>query len=217
MNRDDAAYIERRYHLSWGDGWKRSARHGLPILERETFIPDRLVLFEKMSRTTEKKGFVIFNQPDRRIEPFWNSPERYVEALKRYDGITTPDFSLLLNMERQFMEANVLRALKIGRRMQELGLRVMVNAMWAYPDSYDYCFEALPRDSILFVSTVGSMSRALSREYLFCGLRALVERVRPPGIVLYGPVPALDFHVPVVRHFNRLSPVCKDGYLPELF
>lgn len=215
MNKVDAAYIERHYHLSWGDGWRRSPRYGLPILEKETYVPDRLVLFEKMSRTTDKRGCVIFNQSDKKIDPFWNSPERYFDSLRQFDCVTSPDFSLLLGMERPFMVANVLRSLMLGRRMQDLGMRVIANAMWAQPDSYDFCFEALPRDSVIFVSTVGCTRRIVSREHLVSGLRALVERVRPPGIILYGPMPKLDFAIPVVRHFDRLSPVCRGGYQPD--
>ena len=217
MNRFDRNYMERKYHLSWGEGWRRSPIYGLPILEKEIYVPERLVLFEKISRALDKSGCVIFNQSDKKIDPFWNSPERYFDALRRFDCVTTPDFSLLLDMPRPFIEANVLRSLMLGRKMQELGFRVLANVMWAHPDTYDFCFEALPRNSILFVSSVGCLRNKISRECLADGLRALMERVRPPGIVLYGPMPNLNFEIPVVRHFERLSPICRGGYQSSMF
>lgn len=216
MNNIDRDYIVRKYHLDWGEGWRRSPRYGLPVLDGESYVPDKLVLFEKINTATDRNACVVFNQPDRRIDRVWNSPERYFPLLRQFACVTTPDFSLLLDMERQFIEYNLLRSLKMGRRMQELGMRVIVNAMWAFPDTYDICFEALPRNSVLFVSTVGSVLRRLARDYFKRGMKAMLERVRPSGIVLYGPVPPMDFAVPVLRHFDRLSPVRRGAYQPDL-
>jgi len=137
MNVIDKKYIESRYHLGWGEGWIRSCRYGLPILNRETFVPNRIVPFDKIDKTKDKSGCVIFNLADRRIDRVWNNPDPYLEKLKHFDCVTTPDFSLLLNMERPFIECNVLRSLKLGRRMQDLGMRVLPSVMWACPDTYD--------------------------------------------------------------------------------
>ena len=216
MNKIDSDYIESRYHLRWGDGWLRSVRYGLPVLNREFIVPDRVVPFDKIDRTSDKRGCVIFNLADRRIDRIWNNPERYIERLRQFDCVTTPDFSLLLNMERPFIEYNVLRSLKLGRWMQDQGVHVLPTVMWAYPDTYDVCFEGMPKKSVLFVSSVGSFRRKESRTYFLQGMKVMLDRLDPVGIVLYGPMPSFDFAVPVVRHFDRVSPTCFNSYQPDL-
>ena len=216
MNALDKSYIERHYHLSWGDGWHRSPVYGLPVLKPESYIPDRLIPFDKINDAQETNGCVTFNLADRRIDRIWTSPEKYIPRLMKFDCITTPDFSLLLDMDRAFIEYNLLRSLKLGRHMQDLGMRVLPSAMWACPDTYDICFEALPRHSVIFVSTVGSVRSAESRKYFTMGIREMTARLEPTGLILYGPVPALDFDIPVVRHFDRISPAHFNSYQPSL-
>ncbi len=216
MNNEDTAYIRRKYHTDWGEGWMRSPRYGLPIVQGTDFIPDDIVPFDKIGKMPERRSCVVFNLADRRIDCFWNRPDRYFNRLRQYSCVAIPDFSLLLGMERQFISYNLLRSFKLARRMEEKGILVMPAPMWAYPDSYDECFEALPRNSVMLVSTIGSINDDESLKYLQMGLHELLVRKRPPGIVLYGPVPVFDFDVPVVRHFDRVSPVCVNGYQPEL-
>ena len=216
MNKEDAAYIRRKYHMDWGENWILSPRYGLPLISRTDFIPDNIVPFDKIGIMPERRSCVVFNLADRRIDCFWNRPEAYIDSLRRYSCVATPDFSLLLGMERQFISYNLLRAFKLSRWMEDVGIRVMPAPMWAYPDSYGECFEALPENSVMLVSTIGSVNDGESLKYLRLGLRELLVRKRPPGIVLYGPVPVFDFHVPVVRHFDRVSPLCMNGYQPEL-
>ena len=136
MNALDKSYIERHYHLSWGDGWHRSPVFGLPVLKPESYIPDRLIPFDKINDAQET--------------------------------------------------------------------------------NYDICFEALPRHSVIFVSTVGSVRSAESRKYFTMGIREMTARLEPTAIILYGPVPALDFDIPVVRHFDRISPAHFNSYQPSL-
>lgn len=45
----------------------------------------------------------------------------------------------------------------------------------------------------------------------------MLDRVRPSGVVWYGQIPALDAKVPIVRHFDRVSPTHFNSYQPELF
>jgi len=216
LNKTDSNYIERHYHLSWGGEWRRSAIYGFPILKAESYIPDRVIPFDKIDKVNDTRGCVMFHLADRRIDRLWNNPEKYFTRLREFDCVTTPDFSLLLDMDRAFIAFNILRALKIGRQMKDLGMRVLPTAMWACPDTYDMCFEALPRHSIVFVSTVGAVRRRDSARYFMMGMRAMLDRVMPSGVVLYGAMPSFDFPVPVVRHFDRVSPTCFNSYQPDL-
>ena len=175
-----------------------------------------MVPFDKIRNWRLDGACVEFHLADRRIDCVWMHPERYIGQLRKAACVATPDFSVLPRMERADVIHNVSRSLRLGRRFQELGLEVMITAIWAKPDTYDICFEALPRNSVLLVSTVGSMNDAASRKILRDGLKTLCERKPQKGFILYGAMPNLDFDIPVVRHFERCNPTVAGGYQPEL-
>lgn len=216
MNREDQDYMERHYHLSWGRDWVRSPRYGIPVLLPETGRPRCVVPFDKMNVDIPAGACLQFHLADRRIDCIWTNTEKYVDRISKFDFVTCPDFSLLLEMGRAEILWNVQRSFKLGRYFQSLGMHVFSTAMWAYPDTYDICFEPVPRHSVSFVSTIGSNRKEESRKQFKLGLRAFCERTMPAGLILYGPMPALDFDIPVLCHFDRVSPAQFGAYQPDL-
>lgn len=217
MRKDpDREYMYSHYHLDWGENWIRTPRYGFPLIAPTTCIPERMVPFDKIRKWRLDGACVGFNLADRRIDCAWTHPERYIDQFRKAACVATPDFSVLPGMERADVIHNISRSLRLGRRFQELGLEVMITAIWAKPDTYDICFEALPRNAVLLVSTVGSMNDEASRKILRDGLKALCERKPQRGFILYGKMPNLDFDIPVIRHFERCNPTVDGGYQPEL-
>lgn len=54
---------------------------------------------------------------DYQFERIWNTPERYVNVLKQYDCVLTPDFSLYMDMPRAMKVWNIYRSRSIvGKR-----------------------------------------------------------------------------------------------------
>lgn len=217
MNREDARYMDLHYHMGWGQNWTWSSRFGLPVLNPELGIPHCVVPFDKIRGQVSADSCVVFNLADRRIDRVWLNPDKYLPLLRKCKYVVCPDFSLLLGMDRASILWNVSRSLKLGRYFQDKGLCVFSNAAWAYPDTYDICFEGIPKHSVSFVSTIGTVRKEESKRQFKLGLRAFCERTMPAGLILYGPMPALDFDIPVLRHFDRVSPVQSRGYQPDLF
>ncbi len=204
-----------RYHLEWGEGWLRSPRNGFPIIKPQFVLPKRMVAFDKIAKTDISNACVHFHLADRRIDRVWTDPDRYVPAFRKAACVATPDFSVLPEMDRADIIYNVSRSLRIGRHFQDLGINVLVTAMWANPDTYDVCFEAIPHNTILLVSSVGVNRRKSARSVFKKGLRALCDRTTPLGLVLYGPMPLVDFDIPVLCHFERSCPVSVGAYQPD--
>ncbi len=65
-------------------------------------VPARLIPFNvamRLNRVPANCG-VHFYLDDYQFERVWNAPERYVEKLRKFSCVLTPDFSLYLDMPR---------------------------------------------------------------------------------------------------------------------
>lgn len=72
----------------------------LPKIKTSNIIPKNLVPFSKaMSRSWKDFDcFVMFYEHDVKFERLWHNPKQYLEKLKKFKGIISPDFSLYRNM-----------------------------------------------------------------------------------------------------------------------
>ena len=61
-----------------------------------------------------------------------------------------------------------------------------INVSWADPESYDYCFEGLPRRSIVAIGSMGANLHGLTRYLWLKGYCEAVERLDPILILRYG-------------------------------
>ena len=84
---------------------------------------------------------------------------------------------------------NVYRSRLLGQMMQRAGCRVIPTVSWAYVDSFDYCFEGIIPGSVVAVSTVGTMYSQECRKIFLRGFEAMIEKLNPDKIIIYGKVP----------------------------
>ena len=72
----------------------------LPVVKTSDLLPDKVITFSKaMSRTWEDFDcWVVFYEHDRKFERLWNNPRQYLNKLKKFKGVISPDFSLYRNM-----------------------------------------------------------------------------------------------------------------------
>lgn len=76
--------------------------------------------------------------------------------LSRFACVLTPDFSCYLDIE-PMQRWNVCRGRVVGRALQDAGLTVVPTLTWGEPNTYAFCFEGIPKGSIVALSTVGLM------------------------------------------------------------
>ena len=58
---------------------------------------------------------------------------------------------------------------------------------WGTPETYKYCFDGIPKNSIIAIGTVGGSPRKLiDRKRFEDGLCEMVERLNPHTIIVYG-------------------------------
>jgi len=124
---------------------------------------------------------VHFFVEDFTLNRCWNRVEYYGEKFKDFEIVLTPDFSLFTDMPKALQVFNVYRNRYIGRYWQEMGLTVAPSVSWAKKDTFDFCFEGIPKNSVVAISTQGVKNKGL----FFAGFEKMIE-LSPVQILVYG-------------------------------
>lgn len=194
MNAKSKKYIEQHYHIT--DYLNADLTpNQIPILAIEQYIPQKLIGFDCLSKTKDYSEGVHFFLNDEKIDCVWKDPLKYIEKLKNFPCVLSPDFSARLDMTRYTIAHNVSRSRLIGQIWQKNGLRVIPTAIWAGRNTYDICFDGLPTGSVIAVSNVGVLRKKDSLRYFEEGLKFLIQNFRPSKILMYGTKVSLSFPV----------------------
>ncbi len=135
------------------------------------------------------KYYVHFYIDDYQFDRVWYAPEKYMQFLKQFKGVIAPDFSLYADMPKAMQIWQCYRARVLTSYWQNNGIDVIPNATWSDESSYSWCFDGLPKNSTIAVSSVGCVKnpRALLN---FCkGFSEMDKRLKPTKILFYGIVP----------------------------
>lgn len=60
---------------------------------------------------------------------------------------------------------------------------------WSTPDSYEWCFDGEPTNSVVAVSSVGTQNNEEAKELFVLGYKEMVKRLEPETIIFYGSIP----------------------------
>ncbi|AOT23094.1 hypothetical protein SEA_KAHLID_116 [Mycobacterium phage Kahlid] len=182
-----------------------SNQFGFPDLERCDWVPDYLGAWHlprQRERAARENGAIHFFLDDYRFETAFTSPERTLGRVTAVGGALTPDFSLWRDMPRAAQLWNVYRSRWCGAYWQSQGVKVIPTACWARSDTFDFCFEGLPRGGPVAVSAVGVRAKPEDQALFREGLAAMVERLEPAILLSYGRLVHVEgLDLPPVREF----------------
>lgn len=117
----------------------------------------------------------------------WCNLEHTTYELSKFDFCFTPDLSLWRDLPTDYYNwQNIYRTRFIGAYWQKCGVTVIPTASWGDLNSFAYCFEGLPDNSIIAVSGMGN-KRDIDAYNRWCyGLRRLESSKHPTMILIYG-------------------------------
>lgn len=178
----------------------------MPIIKKETYIPDDLVGFNYAKTNKEKNVGIHFYLDDYQFERLWNDPDEYVKILKQYDCILSPDFSLYLDMPMPMKIWNVYRSRQIGSYYQQQGIKVIPTLQWAEKETFSFCFEGIEEGGVVSVSTIGVKRDQRATQIWKDGMDELIKRLNPKTILVYGGKLDYDYgNVEVIYYDNKVT------------
>ena len=141
---------------------------------------------------------------DYQFERVWNKPETYLGVLGRFKAVISPDFSICLDFPKAIQLYNNYRKQWCGAFWQENGITVIPSVRWGDDDSFDWCFDGVPRNSMICISTVGTTREKDVREKWIKGYYKALEVLEPSYILFYGKVyDFMDVPVPYTCAVNQ--------------
>ena len=177
---------------------------GMPYLSPCDAKPDGVMGFNyaKSASDADKAGKAChFFIDDYQFERLWTSPRKYVDVLRGFDCVLTPDFSLYMDMPDAMQRWNRYRSQALGTFWQREGLQVVPTLSWAQPETYSFCFDGIPRRSTVAVSTVGVHGDEAAGRVWRGGMAEAMRRLEPSRVLLYGGDIGFDFgSAEVVRY-----------------
>lgn len=178
----------------------------MPIIKNDNFIPSDLIGFNYAKTNDNKKTGIHFYLDDYQFERLWNDPYEYVDILKEYECILSPDFSLYLDMPMPMKIWNVYRSRQIGQFYQSMGIKVIPTLQWAEKETFEFCFKGIPKGSVVSVSTIGVKKDENAIKIWNEGMDRMIQEIEPSTILVYGGKLDYDYgNINVIYYENKVT------------
>ena len=164
---------------------------GIPMLLdlKNAQVPKDMIPFEKAKHQTDKRKYVHFYMHDKGFSDVLTSTKKYIELLKEYDGVISPDCSLLIGQSECLQQTNTYFNRAVGYYLQKNGIPVIPNIRWSDESSFEYCFLGVPKHSIVSVSTHGCIKSNEQKRLFKAGLEEMIKVLEPTDVLVHGHMP----------------------------
>lgn len=164
--------------------------YDIPQIEPTQFKKADFIGFNyaKNAKEPENKA-VHFFLDDYQFIRLWNDPDRYIKILEKFKYVLTPDYSLYTDFPKPLQIYNHYRKHWLGAYWQIHGINVIPTICWSDRESFEWCFDGEPTQSVVAVSSVGTQNSKEKKEKFLDGYYEMVKRLQPTQIIFYGNVP----------------------------
>ena len=181
----------------------RFSNHDIPFCPTTaTDLPERIILWDEAKRLYKNalarkdisffcNAFVCFYMDDYKfdgVRGIWNNSSYALKVLRHFAGVITPDFSTYQDFPEPLKLYNTYRMRAFGYWYGMIcGHAVINNVRWGTPESYRYCWDGIPKNSMVAIGTAGGSPRKLADRRRFeDGLNEMVRVLCPHTILVYG-------------------------------
>lgn len=212
-------------------------KHDIPFCPTTAeHIPVRLVTWEEAKQIHKKHiakkeyvyhedAFVNWYLDDYKFDGtrgIWHDYKFVLKVLRHFEGAITPDFSTYQDFPEPLKLYATYRMRLYGYWLGNEGIKVVNNVRWGTEETFDYCFEGIPTNSIVAIGTVGGSPRKLiDRERFETGLYKMVEVLHPHTILVYGSANGSCFDklramgIQIVSYPSKTATVFEEGKCHE--
>ena len=162
----------------------------------EFIIPKDTIPFSLRCKTTDYSEFVVFYEHDIRFSDVLLATDDYLDELRNFPGVVSPDCSLYRDMPLVLQIANTYMNRAVGHYLQSQGIYVIPTIRWGDERSYTTCelpgkfaFAGVEKHSIVSIGTYGCIQSRENRHYFREGLSAMLDELEPAIVLVYGGMP----------------------------
>ena len=156
-------------------------------------VPRDMIPFGKARKCPDKRKYIHFYMHDREFSRVLTATDHYIDLLKLYDGVITPDCTLLIGQPPCLQQTNTYMNRAVGFYLQKNGIPVIPNIRWSDESSFEYCFLGVPLGSMVCVSTHGCITSREERRMFKTGMSAMLDAIHPKVVLVHGFMPESIF------------------------
>lgn len=190
----------------------------VPMLPKVNLVPNRGIDFVS-SKSRSLKGHkdltVNFYIDDKSFLQVWNQPDQYIEHLKCFHSVCSPDFTIAYGMPTALNIYNLYRNHVLGHYWKMMGVNIIPSVNIISQKGMPWIFDGTPRRSVVSCCTNGRV-RSKSARMEFCeNFKEMLEAIEPTKVVIVGIVPdELSVDVPIIN-LNSRSQNMKEKFRKE--
>ena len=164
---------------------------GIPRMYPTQVSGTQMLRFMDWNEVEDPENYIVhFYYDDIKFMQAWRNPDKYVDKLRKFKAVVSPDFSLYTDFPRILQILSCYRRQWVGAYWQSLGLDVIPDVVWGDKKSFDYCFLGIPEGGTVAVSTVGVANDKVwngeQGERFRDGYNEMLKRLHPSTIMFYG-------------------------------
>ena len=155
-----------------------------------------MVPFSIRERSLDKSDFVCFYEHDVNFREIITNTEDYIDELKQYQGIITPDCSLYIDAPLCVQIAGIYLNRAVGYYLSQQGIYFIPNGRGGDERTYTtelfnekVAFQGIDKHSIVSIGTYGQIKTAESKRYYREGLIEMLNELEPEVVLVYGAMP----------------------------
>lgn len=165
--------------------------YGMPEMSPTQTVGDKMLRFMDWKEVDDPENYIAhFYYDDYKFINAWKEPDKYLDRLRRFKAVVSPDFSVYTDFPRALQILACYRRQWCGAFWQSQGIDVIPDVVWGDKESFDYCFDGLPQGGTVAVSTVGvrndvdwnNKENSLFKD----GYDEMIKRLHPTTVILYG-------------------------------
>ena len=167
-------------------------KYKFPQLARVNYLPEEPVYPFNYLKSTVEKGCYWYHcfTAERNFHRLYNSFFEYVEFLRKAKGLISADFSLFRDYPEEILVAKCRANRLVDYTLQQAGIPMIPTAGFAGESSWEWCFDGLPFNSTVAVTT-NCLGRDRETHRLFVGgINTMIKKIHPTAIVVCGKVPS---------------------------
>jgi hypothetical protein len=176
-------------NLMMAEGMIFTSKYGLPQLHACNIPLDfEIHSFKERKKLKGKNQAIHFFADDYCFDHLlWHSLAKTTMELFKFDCVFAPDYSLYVDLPFAYNIINLYKSRFVASYWQLCGYNVVPTASWGNADSFKYCFDGLPQNSLIAVCGTGHNRSPSALRLWEYGMRELEMRLKPSLLFVYGP------------------------------
>ena len=173
------------------EGAEYTGKYEFPVLSPQQIIPSSMPLPVNymMSDSSISSHWYHCFVSDKMFERFWHGFWKYGSYFHAASGFISTDYSIYRDMPEEIQIRNCYRNRVMAYAMQKLNPNIIPTAGFGGENTWDWCFDGLPRHSSIAITTNGTLSDPEARRLFIGGIDALVHVLDPYALIVCGNYP----------------------------